>query len=113
MAIVNEDPTLLKIRGESNFNKASGSENDIDRKTYIKKVASAILTVIGKHGSAKLKTVGAAGVSNAIKASIIARGEASKKGMDLVIEPSFDNVEFEEGDIKTAIVLKIVDRNKN
>lgn len=105
-----DDPTILKIRGESKFEGANEEEKNLNRKTYIKKVSSAILTVIGKHGSAKLKAVGASSVSNAIKAAIIARGEGSKKGLDLVIEPSFDNANF-DGNIKTAIVMKVINRS--
>lgn len=107
-----EDPTILKIRGESQFDESREEDKDLSRKNYVKKVASAILTVISKHGSAKLKAVGAPSISNAVKASIIARGEGYKKGMDLVVEPSFDNAEF-DGNIKTAIVMKVVNRNED
>ncbi len=106
-----DDPTLLKVRGEGNGQRgANDEERDLQRKEYVKKVSSAVLTVIGKHGSAKLKAVGAPSLSNAVKAAIIARGEGAKKGMDLVAEMSFDNAEF-DGSVKTAIVLRIVDRN--
>ena len=108
MSQMNDDPTLLKIRGESGFGKTD-AEREQSRKDYIKKLSGAILTVVSKHGSAKLKAVGAPSVSNAVKASIIARGEASKKGLDLVVEPSFDNASF-EGSTKTAIVLRVVSR---
>lgn len=107
----NEDPTLLKIRGDgAHFSNRSDNESnadsDEDRKQYVKKLSSAILTVIAKHGSAKLKTVGASALSNAVKAAIVARGEAAKKGEILVIEPSFDDALF-DGNVKTAIVLKV------
>jgi stage V sporulation protein SpoVS len=94
------DITILKVKGESNF------ADDQARKDYVKSLASAITTVIGKHGHAKLKTVGASSGNNAWKAIIIARGEAAKKGIDLVVEPSFDSASFDGGD-KTAIVLKV------
>jgi len=103
-----DDPTLLKVRGESGFGETE-EDRDRSRKDYIKRVSGAILTVISKHGSARLKAVGAAGVSNAVKAAIIARGEGSKKGLELVIEPSFDSALF-DGDTKTAIVLRVVKR---
>lgn len=114
-----DDPTLLKIKGDNGHYLHVGNgesrkpenpeEVDEARKQYIKKLSSAILTVIGKHGSAKLKAVGAPSISNAMKALIIARGEGSKKGLDLVVEPSFDNAEF-DGSVKTAIVMKVVTR---
>lgn len=115
----NEDQTLLKIKGDSGHylrlecgeSRRPENQDEIDsaRKQYIKKLSNAILTVVSKHGSAKLKTVGASSMSNAIKAAIVARGEGYKKGIDLVIEPSFDNATFGE-DIKTAIVLKVIGR---
>ncbi len=101
------DPTLLKIRGRSNFNE--NDPNDFARKDYLKKLSSAILTVISKHGSAKLKAVGAPAINNAMKAIIMARGEGMKEGLDLVIEPSFDNATF-DNNIKTAVVLKVINK---
>jgi len=103
----NIDPTVLKIRGESGFGD-SDEERDASRKEYVKRLSNAILTVVSKHGTAKLKAVGAPSISNAVKAAIIARGEGMKKGLDLVIEPSFDNAMF-DGNQKTAIVLKVID----
>lgn len=113
-----DDPTILKIKGDNGhklFSEGALRQPETDeeieeaRKQYIRKLSGAILTVISKHGSARLKAVGAASLSNATKAAIIARGEGSKKGMDLVIEPSFDNATF-EGSIKTAIVLRVAER---
>jgi hypothetical protein len=98
-----DDITLLKVKGEGSF------VDDQARKDYVKSLASAIMTVVGKHGSAKLKTVGASSLNNASKAIIIARGESAKKGVDLVIEPSFDSASFDGGD-KTAIVFKVAPR---
>ena len=107
-----DDPTILKIKGEGSFDAENDEERDRQRKDYIKRVSSAILTVIGKHGHAKLRTVGASSLSNAVKSSIVARGEGVKKGLDLVAEMSFDSANF-DGAIKTAIMLKIEDRNRN
>ena len=114
-----EDQTLLKIRGdngcylqvENGQTRKPETQEEIDeaRKQYVKKLSSAIITVVSKHGSAKLKAVGASSISNALKSIIVAKGEASKKGIDLVIEPSFDNAEF-DGNIKTAIVMKVLAR---
>jgi stage V sporulation protein SpoVS len=95
-----DDITLLKVKGEGSF------QDDQSRKEYVKSLAAAVITVVSKHGHAKLKTVGASSGNNAWKAVIIARGEAAKKGIDLVVEPSFDSASFDSGD-KTAIVLKV------
>lgn len=100
---MNDDITLLKVKGEGSF------ADDKARKDYVKNLASAIVTVVNKHGSAKLKTVGASSLNNASKAIIIARGELAKKGSDVVIEPSFDSAAFDGGD-KTAIVFKVTPR---
>lgn len=62
----NVDQTILKVRGESSF------ENKNDLKNYIKSLASAVMTVVEKHGHAKLKIVGASAMNNAAKAAIIA-----------------------------------------
>lgn len=100
MSNTEPDITLLRVKGEGSFT------SDETRKSYVKSLASAVLTVVSKHGHAKLKTVGASSGNNAWKAIIIARGEAAKKGIDLVVEPSFDSASFDGGD-KTAIVLKV------
>lgn len=102
-----EDPTLLRVKGEGNFEGSTDAEKDVSRKEYIKKLSSATLTVIGKHGTAKLKAVGQAALGNAIKAIIVAKGEAVKKGLNIVIDPSFGDANF-DGNIKTAYILKIV-----
>jgi len=94
------DLTILKVKGESSF------PDDQSRKEYVKSLASAILTVVSKHGHANVKTVGASSGNNAWKAIIIARGEAAKKGLDFVVVPSFDSASFDSGE-KTAIVLKV------
>lgn len=116
---MNDDQTLLKIKGDNGHylrlecgdSRKAENQDEINeaRKQYIKKLSHAILTVVSKHGSAKLKTVGASSMSNAVKAAIVARGEGYKKGIYLVIEPSFDNAMFGENE-KTAIVLKVIER---
>ena len=94
------DSNLLLIKG--NF----GSKED--SKQYVKKVAQAMLVVIQKYNTAKLRCVGAAAINNAIKAEIIASGEAKKKGINLAIIGSFQTVTFGEGDERTAVVLEVI-----
>lgn len=106
-----DDPTLLKIKGEAGFDGTNDSERDAARKEYIKRVSSAILTVIGKHGSAKLKAVGQAALGNAIKAVIIAKGEGAKKGLNLLVDPSFGDADF-DGNVKTAYILKVINKKE-
>ena len=96
-----DDQTLLLIKGTI-------PDRD-DAKRYVKRTANAILQVIQKHGLAHLRCVGAAALNNAIKASIIASGDAKTKGMDLVMSPSFQTVTFGDSGEKTAVVLKVFD----
>lgn len=93
-----EDPKLLLIKG--NLDKSQSKE-------YVKKVANAIHKVIEKHGTALLRCVGAASVNNAVKATIIASGEAKKQGEILALVPSFHNVSFEGGGEKTSILFEV------
>lgn len=95
----NKDETLLLVSGSKG--------NKDDDKEYVKKLANAILQVFAKHEEAKLRCVGAASLNNAIKACIIAKGEAQKKGDTLVLDPSFTTVKF-HGDEKTGIVLQVL-----
>jgi len=93
------DETLLLV---------SGSRGDKGRdKEYVKKLSNAILQVFYKHESVVLRCVGAASLNNAIKAFIIAKGEAHKKGDSLVVDPSFTTVKFGDEE-KTGIVLEVV-----
>lgn len=93
------DETLLLV---------SGSRGDKGKdKEYVKKLSNAILQVLSKHGSAKLRCVGAASLNNAIKSFIIAKGEAQKKGDSLLLDPSFTTVNF-GNEQKTGIVMEVV-----
>lgn len=103
------DPTLLRIKGEGGFEGHTDAEKDHARRDYIKKLASAILTVISKHGTARLKAVGQAALGNAFKAIIIAKGDGAKKGLTLLVDPSFGDADF-DGNVRTAYVLKIVNK---
>lgn len=95
-----KDEALLLVRG---------SQNDkMKDKEYVKKLANAVLQVYSKHGTARLRCVGAAALNNAIKSLIIAKGELDKKGQSILVSPSFTTVSF-KGDEKTGIVLEIVD----
>ena len=93
------DETLLLV---------SGSKGDKGRdKDYVKKLSNAILQVFYKHESAQLRCVGAASINNAVKAFIIAKGEAERNGDDLLLDPSFTTVNF-GGEEKTGIIFDIL-----
>jgi len=97
----NVDQTILKVRGDKTFDGNRDQSRD-----YVKGLASAIMTVVNKHGHAKLKCVGNAAIGNAYKAFCIAQTECVKRGQDLVNRGSFGTADF-EGTEKTAIIMKI------
>lgn len=92
---------VLKIRGDKEF-----QQNNASGKAYIRKLASAILTVLDKYNEVKLKAVGAPSVNNAVKAFIVARNMSKNKNLDLVCTAAFDVADFDGGQ-KTAIMFTI------
>jgi stage V sporulation protein SpoVS len=94
------DPAFLAVKG--NF------ENKDDAKAYVKDLAKAVFVVFQKLNTAKLRCIGAASLNNAIKATIIASGEAKKKSLNFAIVPSFTTVQFDGGEDRTAVVLEVV-----
>jgi len=96
---VTNDETLLLVKGNI--------DDKIKNKENIKKLANAISQVYYKHGSAKLRCVGAAAINNAIKAFIIAKTEAQKRNERLLIDASFTTVNF-QGQEKTGILLEVI-----
>ena len=102
-ADIEVDLTLLKVKGNI--------EDRTERKEYVKGLAGALFMVVQKHGIARMRCVGAAAISNATKAHIIANGEATKKGMTFACVPNFKTITFSDAggpDVeKTAIVLEI------
>jgi stage V sporulation protein SpoVS len=104
------DPKLVLVKGSfrrGGEHLSEQEERDL-AKDHVKKVALTIFTVIQKHGEAHIRCVGAASVSNAVKAAAIAVGEAAKKEIKLAIIPSFQSVSFDGSGDKTAIALKVV-----
>ena len=93
------DDSLLLVSGSKG---SKGSD-----KEYVKKLSNAILQVYSKHSAVTMRCVGAASLNNAIKAFIIAKGEAQKKGDSLLLDPSFTTVTF-GNEQKTGIVMEVV-----
>jgi stage V sporulation protein S len=65
-------------------------------------VAGAIAGVMREHGYAEIQAIGASAINQAIKAVTIARGYLEQDGIDLVLVPSFIDVEI-EGSERTAV----------
>lgn len=72
-------------------------------------VAGAIAGVMREHGYAEIQAIGASAINQAIKAVTIARGYLEQDGMDLVIVPSFTEVDI-EGNERTAVRLAVFKR---
>jgi len=72
-------------------------------------VAGAIAGVMREHGHAEVQAIGASAVNQAVKAVAIARGYLEQDDMDLVIVPSFTEVDI-EGNERTAVRLSVFKR---
>lgn len=65
-------------------------------------VAGAIAGVVREHGRADVQAIGAGAVNQAVKAAAIARGYLLLDGINVVIIPSFSEVDI-EGSERTAL----------
>jgi stage V sporulation protein S len=72
-------------------------------------VAGAIAGVMREQGYAEVQAIGASAVNQAIKAIAIARGYLEQDHFDLVIVPSFTEVDI-EGNERTAVRMAIYKR---
>jgi stage V sporulation protein S len=72
-------------------------------------VAGAVAGVMREHGYAEMQAIGASAINQAIKAVTIARGYLEQDGIDLVIVPSFTEVDI-EGNERTALRLSVFKR---
>ncbi len=72
-------------------------------------VAGAIAGVIREHKHADVQAIGAGAVNQAIKAAAIARGYLLLDGINIVIIPSFGEVDI-EGSERTAVKFSIEPR---
>ena len=72
-------------------------------------VAGAIAGVMREQGYAEIQAIGASAINQAVKAVTIARSYLEQDNMDLVIVPSFTEVEI-EGNERTAVRLSVFKR---
>lgn len=72
-------------------------------------VAGAIAGVMREHGYAEMQAIGASAVNQAVKAITIARGYLEQDGFDIVVAPSFTEVDI-EGNERTAVRFAIFKR---
>jgi len=85
--------TVLKVSAQSNP----------------KAVAGAVAAVVREHGSAEMQAVGAGAVNQSMKAIAIARGYLAPGGINLIVIPSFSEIEI-EGLEKTALHFHVEPR---
>ena len=72
-------------------------------------VAGAIAGIMREEGYAEIQAIGASALNQAIKAVAIARGYVAQDGFDLLVTPSFTEVDI-EGAERTAIRLAVFKR---
>lgn len=72
-------------------------------------VAGAIAGVMREHGYAEIQAIGASAINQAIKAATIARGYLEQDGIDLVLVPSFTEVDI-DGNERTAVRFAVFRR---
>ncbi|MCB0186397.1 MAG: stage V sporulation protein S [Caldilineaceae bacterium] len=72
-------------------------------------VAGAIAGVMREQEHAEMQAIGASAVNQAIKAVAIARGYLEQDGIDLVIVPTFTEVDI-EGNERTAVRIAVFRR---
>ena len=65
-------------------------------------VAGALAAEVRIKGKAELKAIGAGAVNQAIKAIAIARGFVAPVGIEIVVTPSFEDIDV-DGDVRTAM----------
>lgn len=78
----------------------------VSTKSNPSKVAGAIANIFREKGTVEIQTIGAGSLNQAVKAVCIARGFLAPGGDDIVIIPSFNDIEI-EGEQKTAMKLVI------
>lgn len=81
----------------------------VSAQSNAKSVAGALAAVIRERGCAEVHAVGAAAVSQSVKAVTIARGFVAPAGLDLVMVPAFAEVHI-GGEERTAIRLIVTPR---
>lgn len=81
----------------------------VSAKSSPNSVAGAIASVIRDNGTVEIQVVGAGATNQAVKATAIARGFLAPMGIDIIIIPTFANIEI-NGESRTAMKLIIEKR---
>lgn len=81
----------------------------VSAKSRSSSVAGAIAGVVREHGRAEVQAIGAGAVNQALKAAAIARGFLALDGIDVVLIPSFCDVDI-GGQERTALRFTVEPR---
>ncbi len=79
----------------------------VSPKSNPNKVAGAIASIFRETKELEIQTIGAGALNQAIKAVAIARGFVAPSGDNIVIVPSFNEIDI-GGSTKTAIKLLVL-----
>ncbi|MBR1679943.1 MAG: stage V sporulation protein S [Bacilli bacterium] len=81
----------------------------VSSKSNPSKVAGAIANIYRENHQVEIQTIGAGSLNQAIKAIAIARGFVAPSGDNLVLIPSFKDIEINDEN-KTAIKLTVLNK---
>jgi stage V sporulation protein S len=96
-------------RGHSDTHKSAVDIIRVSATSRSTAVAGAIAGVVREHGRTDVQAIGAGAVNQAVKAAAIARGYLLLDGINVVIVPSFAEVEI-EGTDRTAVKFSVEPR---
>ncbi|NIP23991.1 MAG: stage V sporulation protein S [Phycisphaerae bacterium] len=74
----------------------------VSAKSRSTSVAGAIAGVVRENGRAEVQAIGAGAVNQAVKATAIARGYLALDGIDVILIPSFTEVDIDSQE-RTAL----------
>jgi len=79
----------------------------VSAKSSVNKVAGAIAMSLKEKGYIEVRAMGPNAINQAVKALAVSRGHLAPGGTDLSCVPSFEQVNVEDGETRTAIKFKI------
>ena len=109
---MNSDETPIETKQEPTTRREHSKTIEIIKVSATSRstaVAGAIAGVVREHGRADVQAIGAGAVNQAIKAAAIARGYLLLDGINVVVIPSFAEVDI-EGTERTAIRFAVEPR---
>ena len=97
------------LNGHQNGHKSHPDIIKVSAQSRSTSVAGAIAGVVREAGRAEVQAIGAGAVNQAIKAAAIARGYLLLDGINIIVVPTFSDVDI-EGSERTAVRLTIEPR---